>query len=217
MFTFFRNSLGALFILFNLFACTTQITQQEKYPFSKWDETTKQKANTAKNATYLSEQEKETIYLMNLARLNGKLFAETYVQEYIDNPENKIKKNQYTSSLISDLKNHKGAEPLLPQQDLFNCAKNHAEETGKKGTMGHENYSKRFKQFAPRYKYTGENCDYGNSKALDIVMSLLIDDNVPDKGHRKNILKKEYLSVGVSIQPHKKWDYTAVICFGDLK
>lgn len=214
---FFIPVYALLFFDFLFLSFTNPIHQQEKYPYSKWDESIKQKANTAIVASYLTEQEKEVIYLMNLARLDGKLFAETYVQEYINNPQNKVKKNQYTASLISDLKNHKGAEPLLPQQDLFNCAKNHAEETGKKGTMGHQNYSKRFKQFAPRYKYTAENCDYGNDKALEIVMSLLIDEGVPNKGHRKNILNKEFLSVGVSIQPHTKWYHTAVMCFGDLR
>jgi uncharacterized protein YkwD len=204
-------------IILCLIAFKTLSQSQQKYPYSKWDEATKQKANTAKDATYLSEQEKEVIYLMNLARLNGKLFAETYVQEYIDNSTNMIKNNHHITSLINDLKNYKGAEPLLPQKDLFNCAQNHAIETGKKGIISHQNYSKRFKQFAPRYIYTGENCDYGHNKAIDIVMNLLIDDNVADKGHRKNILRKEFLSVGVSIQPHKKWDYTAVMCFGDLK
>lgn len=31
----------------------------------------------------------------------------------------------------------------------------------------------------------GENLDFGNKEALDIVLSLLVDDNVASRGHRK--------------------------------
>jgi uncharacterized protein YkwD len=59
-----------------------------------------------------------------------------------------------------------------------------------------------------------ENCDYGNNKAFDIVMSLLIDEDVPSLGHRENILDPEYKYVGTSIQPHKRYDWNCVIDFG---
>lgn len=90
-------------------------SQEEKYTFSKWDDVTKNKANTAKNFNYLSEKEKKIIYLMNLARMNGSLFAETFVQEYIDNPENGVEINEYVLSLINDLKKIKKLVPLYPQ------------------------------------------------------------------------------------------------------
>ena len=45
----------------------------------------------------------------------------------------------------------------------------------------------------------------------DIVMQLLIDHDVPSLGHRINCLNKEYTKIGVSVQPHIKWDICAVI------
>jgi uncharacterized protein YkwD len=45
----------------------------------------------------------------------------------------------------------------------------------------------------------------------DIILQLLIDDDVPSLGHRINCLNKEYTKIGVSVQPHKKWDTCAVI------
>jgi hypothetical protein len=52
---------------------------------------------------------------MNLARMNGSLYAETFVQEYIDNPENGVEINEYVLSLINDLKKIKKLVPLYPQ------------------------------------------------------------------------------------------------------
>lgn len=193
----------------------TSIQQTEKYPFSKWTKEIQEEANTAKNAVYMSEEERNVIFLCNLARLDGKLFAETYVAKYYDDKE--VVKNSYATTLVSDLKRSKKMSVLYPNENLFRCAKDHAISNGNKGLVGHQNYSKRFKQHAPEQGFTGENCDYGFNNALDIVMRLLIDQDVPDKGHRKNILEKGYLVVGVSIQPHKKWDYNAVMCFGDKR
>lgn len=187
---------------------------RKEYKFAEWDQATLDKANTAKNADYLTEVEKEVIMLCNLARMNGRLFADTYLKQYLE--EGIVEKSQYTGSLIADLRKTKKLNPLVPQKDLFECAKAHAIESGKKGTIGHQNFSKRFKTHAPKYVETGENCDYGSNEAIDIVMSLLIDEDVPDKGHRKNILDPKFKSVGVSIQPHKKEEWNCVMDFGDL-
>lgn len=187
--------------------------EKEKYPFSKWDDSVLEEAHTAKDAEYMTAQEKEVIFLCNLARLNPKLFAETYLQQYVDSLN--LPKNSSVNSLFSTLKKTKKMGLLLPQKDLFEVAKTHAEDSGKKGTVGHQNVTSRFKKMAPRYSETAENCDYGNENALDIVMSLLIDEGVADRGHRENILDKNMKSIGVAIREHKKFDFTCVMDFGD--
>lgn len=187
--------------------------EKEKYPFSKWDKTTLEKANTAKNESYITFEEKQVIYLCNLARIDGKLFCETYLQQYIDSLD--LDKNHYVNSLFTTLKKQKKMKPMYPAEDLFNVAKNHAEESGKKGSVGHQNVTTRFKKYAPNYKNTSENCDYGNNKAIDIVMSLLIDEGVSDKGHRENILDKNTNYIGVAIREHKKYDWNCVMDFGE--
>lgn len=186
---------------------------EEKYPFSKWTEEVKEKCNTAKDVTYMSAQEKEVIYLCNLARWDGKLFGETYLQQYIDS--NGLAKDSYVTSLFSTLKKTKKITPLKPAEDLYKSAEDHAVDSGKKGSIGHQNVKTRFKKYASQYDETAENCDYGSDQALDIVMSLLIDQDVPDKGHRENILDKVFKSVGVAIREHKKYDWNCVMDFGD--
>ena len=45
-------------------------------------------------------------------------------------------------------------------------------------------------------------------------MQLLVDDKVPNFGHRKNILNPAFKKVGVSIRPHKVYHYNCVMEFG---
>lgn len=205
---FYSTSFLLFFVVFSGFS----FLQEKKYPYDQWTDEIKAKANTAKEVDYLSEEEKRVIYYSNLARMNGKLFAETYLQEAID--AGNVQKSSYTGSLIHDLKKLKSLPPLQPQKDLTDCASDHAVYSGTKGSMGHQNYTKRFKKYASRYVYNGENCDYGNNTGLQIVLSLLIDEDVPDKGHRYNILNTKYNCVGVAIADHKKWDYNCVMDFG---
>lgn len=184
----------------------------EKYPFSKWEPAVLEQANTAAGAHYMSEQEQQVIFLCNLARLNGKLFAETWVKKFYD--EHNVKRTSYSNSLISDLKKVKGLGVLQPAEDLYYAAREHAVSSGKKGTTGHQKFSSRIKKHAPGNNPYGENCSYGFNDALNIVMQLLIDEGISNKGHRKNILHKSYNRVGVSIQKHKKYNYNCVMDFG---
>ena len=50
---------------------------------TRWDADVFNRANTAKDVSYLSDDEKSVICLCNLARLNGKLFANTYLRDYV--------------------------------------------------------------------------------------------------------------------------------------
>ena len=199
-----------VYTLFFLFAML-RIFAQNNYPFNKWDEKTLQKAQSYNENVKISNLEKQIIYYTNLARLNPKLFAQTYVQKYID--ENEIV-NNYAKSLIRDLNKVKKLDVLTYSEDLYYCAKAHAESNGKKGLEGHQNYNARFKKYASQYAYSGENCDYGNDDALDVVMSLLIDEDVPGTGHRFNMLNKSYKFIGVAYAPHKKLIHNVVIDFG---
>lgn len=201
-----------IFLLFTLVISSFSLRQDEKYPFSKWDTKVIEKAQSAyTEEEQMDENEKQVIYYCNLARLNPKLFGQTYVQKYLD--ENQLK-SSWTASLLRDLNKVKKLDVLKFDKSLYTCAKNHAETNGKKGLEGHQNYNARFKKYAPQFRVHGENCDYGNQNALDIVMSLLIDEDVPGNGHRNNILNTEFKYVGVAIAPHKEHEYNAVMCFG---
>ena len=195
------------FTLFFLLFCSGAIGQTKS-----WDPKVLKKANTAENESYLTKQEKEVIFYLNLVRLNPKLFLETYLKKYL---EQTGEKDTYTKSLQKTLASTKPMNVLLPKQDLYAVAKLHAIKFGKAGTIGHGDFQERTKEIDTNYGgYMGENCDYGNDDALDIVMSLLIDQDVAGVGHRENILDPQYKFVGTSIQPHKKYEWNCVMDFG---
>jgi hypothetical protein len=60
--------------------------------------------------------------------------------------------------------------------------------------------------------YYGECCDYGHNDALEIVLSLLIDEGIPSLGHR-DVCLSNYVKLGVAIQPHKRYGTNTVLDF----
>jgi hypothetical protein len=50
-----------------------------------------------------------------------------------------------------------------------------------------------------------ENISYGSSTAMDVMLALMVDDNVPSRGHRTNIMKSNVGVVGIYTGPHKKY------------
>ncbi|HKK62974.1 MAG TPA: CAP domain-containing protein [Bacteroidales bacterium] len=181
--------------------------------WARWDPGVIEKANTAKDFEYYSDEEKKVVFFMNLARLDGPLFAETILDAYVENKQ--VENNAYLRSLYRDLKKTKGLGLLYPEEDLTSIAQGHANYSERTGHVGHKNFNKRFEPLMGNpYSNVGENCSYGYPNAVDIVVTLLIDDGVKNLGHRKNTLKPGFNSVGVAIRGHKQFRYNCVIDFG---
>ena len=176
-----------------------------------------ERANTAKNADYLSKEEKEVVLYMNLARLDGKWFIKNIIEKNKEFVNQNSKR--YVNSLIKDLKSTPELKALNPSKNLTRAARYHAKDMGKTGKTGHRSSDgtetfKRIKRFA-KGGYMAENCQYGYYEPLKIVLDLLIDDGIHSLGHRKNILNKNYTYVGVAIEPHKKYGVNCVQDFSD--
>jgi hypothetical protein len=181
--------------------------------WSAWEEQVVQKLNTGSGTGYLSDEEEKVILFINMARHDGPLFAGTFVEAYLK--EKGIQKNGYVRSLIRDLKKTSGLKPLGPEEDLISIAQGHALKMGSSGRTGHQDFNKRFEPVMGNpYDRVAENCAYGLEQAVDIVLSLLIDDGIRDVGHRKNMLNPEFTSVGVAIRPHRTYRVNCVIDFG---
>ena len=185
----------------------------------QWTSEQLARANTARNASYLSEQEKQVIFLCNLARMDGALFAATYLAQHTPNDPS----NWYIASLYRDLQFVKGRQPLYPDKRLYATAAYHAADMGRNGRTGHT--SSDGTDFADRVygglgekTYIAENCSYGynNDQAINIVVQLLVDANVPSLGHRKNILNPDLSAIGVAIAPHSTYEYMCVMDFAKL-
>ncbi|MGB3947860.1 MAG: CAP domain-containing protein [Bacteroidia bacterium] len=175
----------------------------------EWSEELLEKANIAKDSSYLTTEEKEIVYYTNLVRLNPELFGKTFIQHYIDSTG---KTSNYTKSLLKTLEKAKPMGVLTPSKKLQETAKEHATEFGKKGATGHGNLKKRFAKYQEDCGcIVAENCYYGKNNALNIVIELLIDEGIANLSHRNNILNKELTSTGLFIAPHKTFTRNCVI------
>ena len=188
------------------------VFSQSVETWTKWDVGVIDKANTARDVYYLTSDEKKVILLTNLARTNGPLFAETFLKEFMKNKNS----SRYSRSLERDLKDIRNLPLLYPRKDLFEKSKEHAQVSGKNGTTGHQNIGERVRPLLENYSIIAENCAYGFEKAFNNVIALLIDEGISDLGHRKNMLNEEFNSIGVSIQPHKRYDFNCVMTFGSI-
>ncbi len=181
------------------------------YPYHLWNDVVISTCNTASKVDYMTIEEKNIIWLHNLARFDGALFARTFLSEYIK--KNSVKYTPYVKSLYNDLKKKAYKLPLLkPSKHIYTLAKDYAVWSGKKGKVGHYKFSYRAKKSG--HSRFSENASYGYFIAMDIFFDLLIDEGVKSLGHRNNILDLHAKVIGVSIQPHKIYNYNCVIDYG---
>ena len=208
---FFLLSAAALLLGFNRLASIAD----------EWDTATLEKANTAKDASYLTDEEKKVVFYTNLVRMKPELFAKTFYTKFLDST--KTKSTSFSTSLKTDLlTRYKPIDILMPKQDLSEEAAEHAKDTGAKGIMGHFtsdgiSYETRIKKFKSTYGSTAENCDYGYNTALAIVIHQMIDEGIGTVEHRKTLMDKSLKYMGASIQPHKKEKWTCVMEFANDK
>lgn len=204
----FRNFLLLVLIPF------TGLAQTTSNPLASysgiWNQPQYLKCNTASETSYLTTKEKELIWAINMVRLNPRLFLSSVVNVYPERSgQNRLLNVREYKSLQAELIRMDALSILQPDSLSFLSALCHAQESGARGYVGHDRFSKACEQ---KEHYYGECCDYGYTEAVDIIMHLLIDENVSSLGHRR-ILLGDYQKIGVSIQPHTAYKYTTVLDF----
>ena len=91
------------------------------------------------------------------------------------------------------------------------------EQTGT-GATGHESgrsgdIRERIEKYGSWQSGIAENIGYGPDTARLMVMELIIDDGVPDRGHRKNIFNKSFTTAGAACGPHPLYRNMCVMDF----
>ncbi|MBD1210008.1 MAG: hypothetical protein H9535_16360 [Ignavibacteria bacterium] len=107
---------------------------------------------------------------------------------------------------ILTLKMTRPLEALTPSQALSKASRDHVDNAGPRGLLGHVGSDKSNpNDRAARYGkgVVNENCCYGRSAAREVVVRLLIDDGTADRGYRKNILNPAFKLVGTAFGLHK--------------
>jgi uncharacterized protein YkwD len=102
---------------------------------------------------------------------------------------------------------------------LNKAAQAHADDIGPKGLVQHNSsdgtpFHKRITNYVNADGYLGENISFGSKQtARKVLLRLIIDDNVPTRGHRISILNPDFNYVGFG------WGYHSVhssMCVMDL-
>ena len=102
---------------------------------------------------------------------------------------------------------------------LSRAARAHAVEIGAAGSIDHTGKDgsspfDRMKRHGRVDGMSGENIGPATPGAGDlVVIDLFVDDGVPSRGHRKNLLSPRYRVIGVGCAPHKAY---GTICVMDL-
>ena len=112
-------------------------------------------------------------------------------------------------------------EPLPPLQaspGLARAAQAHVRDSGPNGGMGHiggdgSEPADRVSRFGTWFGRVGENITYGGAEARELVIRLIIDDGVKDRGHRRNIFNREYRLAGVSFGRHESYGTMCVVTY----
>lgn len=186
-------------------------------------------SSNAKGASmsYLTPLEKEVFYELNRVRRNPRGYA-NYVKELLPYFDGNLLNYPGEISLVTQegaaavkecydaLLSAQPLDSLRPSRGLSMAARDHVEDQGETASTGHDGSDgsspfDRMERYGAWLKTAGENIDYGNQNARRIVLSLLIDDGVPSRGHRANILNPDFKAVGIACGPHKRYRYMCVM------
>ncbi|MCL2243971.1 MAG: CAP domain-containing protein [Treponema sp.] len=188
--------------------------------------------DTAANVDYLTDIEKDVILEMNKVRTDPKKYVELYIQPRLRyfNGRNYSVPGQITlvtqegsaavNACITALNRASSAGVLTPERGLSRAAKDHVTDQSRTGQTGHngsdrstpETRMRRYGVFRGSWTL-GENIAYGDATGREIVCSLLIDDGVPSRGHRDNIMNRAFTQIGVGYGTHTQYRTTCTITY----
>ncbi|HRQ78234.1 MAG TPA: CAP domain-containing protein [Gemmatimonadaceae bacterium] len=106
--------------------------------------------------------------------------------------------------------------PLTWEDGLWRAAGDHVRDQGPRGSTGHSgndgsSMGQRISRYGQWQSTAAENIDYGSANALDVLISLIVDDGVPSRGHRTNIFNARLRVMGAACGPHARYRVMCVM------
>jgi len=105
-------------------------------------------------------------------------------------------------------------------EGLHAAAWEHMMDQGPSGQTGHvgvsgSTFGQRIRRYGQPGSLIGEIINYGKEVPRMTVIQLVIDDGVPDRGHRKNIFNPGFRTAGAAIGPHRTYGTMTVVDMAD--
>jgi uncharacterized protein YkwD len=190
-------------------------------------QTTHSQTNKSSGSSALTDSEQELLNEINQARANPHLYA-----TYLEKLKPQFSGKQYTPAgkdpltteegwnavdeAIRFLKALKPLPPLIASNGLSLAAMTHVKDQGNSGGTGHRSANsnmieERVKPYGRWSGAIGENICYGNDSARERLLTWLIDDGFPSRGHRRRLLGTEYQVAGISCGSHPQYNAMCVL------
>lgn len=141
----------------------------------------------------LTSREQEMINEINNLRTNPAKYC-TYVEGYLQKNDVDDEVKVAARELVVILKKMKPLNPLTINPVMYTDAKQYGLLMAKKNVFEHSSL--------PYF----ENLSLGYKDVRDAIVDLLIDEGIPDRGHRKNLLNEKIKHVAVYELPGKVQD-----------
>ena len=172
----------------------------------------------AKESSSVSEAEQVSaaavIRELNLARENPSLYA-TFVAE--SRSFHMIEHGRAVDEAVRFLRKAHPLPPLSLSNGMSRAAADHCAEQ-LEGQLGHDGNDRsspgdRISRYGSWSVSWGENISYGQKNARGIVLTLIVDDGVRSRGHRKNIFNPKFNYAGAAFGPHARYRTVCSIDF----
>lgn len=165
--------------------------------------------STTADAEFLDDLEKDVILHLNMARTDPARYAHDFIEPRMEYFSGVVYRELEEPSLItregvravqecvSDMEDTEVMNPLFPSEGISLAALDHAQDLSLTGDTGHigsdrSEFSARIERYGQWQVSIGEVISYGPITGREIVVGLLIDDGVSDRGHRTSILNPSF-------------------------
>lgn len=176
--------------------------------------------------------ERNVIDEMNIARTKPRLYAD-YLKQYrklyrgsnmyVAGGRVRIATSEGVGAVdeaIRFLRRQKPLASLVPSRGLSEAAEDLVEDQGHTGETGHYGRSsgsmrERIERHGHWRGGIGENIGYGFRDPRWVVIQLIVDDGVRDRGHRANIFNPAFRRAGAASGNHADYGTMCVIDFAE--
>lgn len=165
--------------------------------------------------------ESQVLSELNEVRANPSAYANWLSR--VKNSITTIEGSGVIDEAIHALRSTESMPPLQHSMGMSIAARDHVKDQGPKGTIGHTDSNgagpcQRVARYGvlPHPQGCSENVSYGMMTPQDVVRQLIVDDGVPDRGHRKIVLNPRLAIAGIACGAHVRYRTMCVIDYAKI-